>query len=156
MYFSENEWSELVLQKSANRELAEYEIDIGLKNVYWTVDGVRPLRDIAAEDQYELSGLVAQVRQLLELGLVVVVHEKSATIDPAFLDFLSDLLARELGPMGQIILEDTVRKFGCEKSRFPASNLPKLIDGLAREIGDANKESIFKDRVSAEIQRIKQ
>lgn len=156
MHHLENGWSELVLQKSANRDPAEYEIDIGLKNVYWTVDGVRSLSDIAAEGHYELQGLVQQVRQLLELGLFVVAHDKSAAIDQAFFDFLSDLLARELGPMGEIILEDAVRKFGCEKARFPASKLPKLIDGLAGEMGDANKESIFKDMVSAEIQGRKQ
>ncbi|MFZ1985290.1 MAG: hypothetical protein WAU91_12810 [Desulfatitalea sp.] len=156
MQLSKTEWAKLICRKAENQDIARYKIDFTLKNVYWAIDNVRTLSDIAVEGKYEPAALFDMVAQLVQLGLVVIPHDKSKALDPGFFDFLSDLLAKELGPMGTVLLDDALGNLGFGKSVFPVNCLSKLIDHLALEIGSAHKASIFKNTVAKEIQRRKE
>jgi hypothetical protein len=156
MQLSMTEWAKLICKRAENQDIARYKIDFTLKNVYWAIDNVRTLSDIAVEGKYEPAALFDMVAQLVQLGLVAIPHDKSKTLDPGFFDFLSDLLAKELGPMGKVLLNDALGNLGFGKNVFPVNSLPKLIDYLALEIGSAHKASIFKNTVAKEIQRRKE
>lgn len=156
MKISSNEWAELVPKIVENQDITQQKIDIKLRNVYWAIDGIRTLGEIATEGMYEPTMLIDLVKQLIDMGLVMVSHGMKNITDPGFFDFLSDLLTKELGPMGEVVLEDALGNLGFGKNNFPESSLPKLINILASEMGDARKADTFKTTIGAELQKRKQ
>jgi hypothetical protein len=155
MKISSTEWAELVPRIVENQDNTQHEIDIKLKNVFWAIDGMRTLGEIATEGMYEPTVLIDLVKQLMDMGLVVIGQGTKKVIDSGFFDFLSDLLKKELGPMGEIVLEDAVATLGFGKSNFPENSMPKLINLLAADMGDASKADSFKATVGAELQKRK-
>ena len=156
MDISSNEWAALIPKIVENQDITQHNIDIKLKNVYWAIDGIRTLGEVATEGMYEPTVLIDLVKQLMDKGLVTVAHGTKKVTDPGFFDFLSGLLTNELGPMGQIVLEDAVGNLGFGKNNFPESSMPKLINLLAEEMGDSGKADTFKAAVGAELQKRKQ
>jgi hypothetical protein len=156
MKISSTEWAKLVPKIVKNQDIAQHQIDIKLKNVYWAIDGIRTLGEIATEGMYEPTVLIDLVKKLMDMGLVMVGNDVKKFTDSGFFDFLSDLLKKELGPMGEIVLEDAVATLGFGKNNFPESNIPKLINLLAADMGDAGKADSFKADVGAELQKRKQ
>jgi hypothetical protein len=155
MQFLSNEWAGLIFKRTEHKDITRYKIDIRLKNVYWAIDGVRTLGDIASEGMYEPKALLDMIEKLVDLGFVIIAQGNSETMDRGFFDFLTDLLAKEIGPMGEIVLEDALGNLGFGINNFPDSSLPKLIDRLALEIGDARKAAVFKNTIAAELKRRK-
>jgi hypothetical protein len=156
MKISSTEWAEFVPKIVKNQDIAQHQIDIKLKNVYWAIDGIRTLGEIATEGMYEPTALIDLVKQLMDMGLVMVGHDMKKFADSGFFDFLSDLLKKELGPMGEVVLEDAVGTLGFGKNNFPESSIPKLINLLAADMGDTSKADSFKAAVGAELQKRKQ
>lgn len=149
MQQSQKEWSTLVFKKTGGSSPEQSDLALNLKNVYWAVDGVRTLSEIAEEGMYELEDLVAMVAQLAKMGLVTRTGEQDY-IEQATFQYISELLADQLGPMGDMVLEDAVQGLGYEKGNFPKNLLLKLLDALALEMEDADKASKFKQMVIKE------
>jgi hypothetical protein len=147
--------TDIVFKRVIDADYSRIVSKIKLVNVFLSIDGQRSVKTVASEDNYEIDELIPMVEQLIDLGLVMIAHENSKSVDPGFFDFLSDVLAKELGPMGEIILEDTLGNLGFKKGIFPKDSLQELIDRLSLEIGDTRKADIFKKTMAAEIQRMK-
>jgi hypothetical protein len=155
MQLSKDELAKLICRKAVDLDTARHQIDLRLKNVYWAIDGVRTFGDIAAEDRYEPAELIDIIEELIGMGLVEIAHPNGKAMDPAFLDFLSDVLSMELGPMGNILLDDALGSLGFVKNNFPEGRLPQLIDCLVLEIAGVGKAEFFKNTVAEELQRRK-
>lgn len=125
-------------------------LDLELKNVFWAIDGVRTAGEIAQEGMYDPSHLSDLIHKLVELGLIVPAEDKKIADKSIFL-FLSQLLSDQLGPIGETVLDDAVRSFGCSRVNFPSSQISELIDSLALEIGDMEKGRQFKKNVMEKL-----
>lgn len=154
MQRSSKDWSRLVFKKAGNGNTVEYGLDLRLTNVYWAVDGTRTIGEIAVQDRYEIKDLIELVAQLSDMGLVVAADHKDST-GQAIFGFLSSLLSDQLGPMGDIVLDDAVRNLGHAKANFPKNRLPILIEVLSQEMENADKAEFFKKIVSREFEWLK-
>ena len=130
------------------------DLDLGLKNLYWAIDGVRTVGEIAEEDMYDPGHLKEQLRKLVQLGLIAPAKDKKSVGKPVF-RFLSQLLSDQLGPMGDVVLDDAIMGLGYNRASFPSNRLPKLIDLLALEVGDPVKANQFKRMVAQELKTVK-
>jgi hypothetical protein len=121
-------------------------LDLKLKNVFWAIDGIRTAGEIAQEGMYDLSDLSDLIHKLVKLNLIVSVEDRNSA-DQSIFPFLSQLLSDQMGPIGDIVLDDTVSGFGFSRANFPSQQITALIDSLAMEIGDMEKGRQFKKDV---------
>ncbi|MBW2357715.1 MAG: hypothetical protein JRF21_03180, partial [Deltaproteobacteria bacterium] len=68
-----------------------------------------------------------------------------------FLDFLNAQLALSIGPIAEVIIEDTVDDLGHSLSKFPSHRAAELVDLLSREIQREEKRGIFKKNMVNKI-----
>jgi hypothetical protein len=68
------------------------------------------------------------------------------------MNYVSDRLSKEVGPMSEILLTDTVEELGYQVTHFPAFKLPELVNRLAIEIGDSEKSDSFSREILTRIQ----
>ncbi len=146
-----NDWSKRLYQKTSTRDLGD--MDLGLKNVYWAIDGVRTVGEIAKEGMYDLNHLIEQFWKLAQLGLIASTKDIKTSEKPVF-RFLSQFLSDQLGPMGDVVLDDAVKGLGYNRASFPLSRLPKLIDLLAQEVGDPAKANHFRRMVEQKLKTV--
>lgn len=142
------DWSNMLYEKASTTNPGN--LDLGLKNVYWAIDGIRTVGEIAKEDMYEPKHLEEQLRKLVQLGLIAPTEDKKRAGKPIF-RFLSQMLSDQFGPMGDVVLDDAIKGLGYNRDSFPSSRLPKLIDLLAMEVGDPQKANQFKRTVEQEL-----
>lgn len=146
--------TDIVFKRVIDADYSRIKNKIKLVNVFLAIDGQRSVKTVAREENYKIDELISMVEQLIDLGLVMVPHDNSTAMDSGFFDFLSDELAKELGPMGKIVLEDALGNLGFKKGILPKGSLQKLIDRLSQEMGDARKADNFKKTMAAEIQKM--
>jgi hypothetical protein len=151
MHNLSNDGLNILYQKVSTTEPGN--LDLGLKNVYWAVDGVRTVGEIAKEDMYEPEHLEEQLRKLLRLGLILPTKDIKS-VDKSVFVFLSKLLTDQLGPMGDVVLDDAINELGYDRNSFPSTRLPKLIDLLSQEVGDPGKADKFVQMVAEKLKTV--
>lgn len=144
MDYSLQELSEMIFKKSETINISDLSLDIKMLNIYWAMDGSRDLKTVARDDAYDLEELAANVQNLLRMGALEVNQAIPGFIDKKTLDILTQNLSRAIGPMADIIVEDTISDMGYSLSTFPNHKLEQLINQLALEIRDVEGSENFK------------
>lgn len=152
MQLSNNEWPEMVFKRAQSADLSQKTMDVELSNVFWAIDGKRSLGDIASTGNYDVKRLLDIVQQLVSQGLVEATPAKANIVPPEFMNYVSDRLSKDVGPMSEILLADTTEDLGYQISRFPAFKLLELVSRLATEIGDPEKSSSFSREILARVE----
>lgn len=148
MDYSLQELSEMVFRKSENVNISDLSLDIKMQNIYWAMDGSRDLKTVAREDAYDLEELTANVQNLLKMGLLETSQVMPGVVDKETLDMLTQNFSRAIGPMADIIVEDTISDMGYSLSSLPNQKLEQLINQLALEIRDVEGSENFKSSMS--------
>jgi hypothetical protein len=95
------------------------------------LDGLHTLGEIAEETGLELKDVLAAAKELFEQGLT---ENKAVTISSAFVDNLKALVVNIVGPVGEIIVEDTLYDLGVSEAALPKRMIPALLRSLESEI----------------------
>jgi len=147
--------SQTVFKRIDQTDVSDHNLDVGMKNVLWAIDGQKSLGTIAKEDRYDLNDLTQKTRELLQLGLIQVARASDTSIDREFVDFLTDQLSYHLGPVSAMIIDEVAKGIGNPILDFPLHNLRRLIDKLAMEIQGEEDTRIFKSKMETEAKRKK-
>lgn len=142
------ELSEMTFIQSKNVNISDLSRDIKLLNVVWAMDGSRDLKTVAREDAYDLEELATNVQNLVTLGALEVNQALAGIVDKEFFDILTQNLSQAIGPMADILVEDTISDMGHSISSFPINKLEKLVNQLAQEIQDENSSKSFKNSMA--------
>ncbi len=140
--------SQVVFKRSEHANLSGHKLDVTLQNVVWAIDGKRSLDDIAREDHYDLEDLAEKANQLLTLGVIEPHKSSHATLDQAFVSFLSRQLSKSIGPVTDILISDTAEALGHPLTMFPVNKLSHFIDLLSQEIQGHEDRAAFKRTMS--------
>jgi hypothetical protein len=88
-----------------------------------------------------LAGLLAQ-------GLIEPVQREIPPLDRSFLNAMRANLARAIGPMAEILMEEVLVEMGLDASRIPVEQAAELINRIALEIpGDAGRIQFKKSMI---------
>ena len=150
MPYSKQEWLQTIFEKADQGDLETESLELALKNVYWAVDGVRTIGEIAEENMYAPEELISLINVLSEKGLVTPKKPQGMVEDATF-HLILTLLSDQLGPMGEIVLQDAVKSLGHQVSSFPKERMPKLIETLSKEMGDSGNVKHFQQTVLEQI-----
>lgn len=95
------------------------------------LDGVNTLADVARLTGMPLASVLGAAQELHQQGLVLL---NTTRVDPGFLRDLTGLLVDLVGPMGEIILEDTLLDLGFDKTNVPARAIGELLTELKGQL----------------------
>ncbi|MEJ2157182.1 MAG: hypothetical protein P8X96_17750 [Desulfobacteraceae bacterium] len=142
------ELSEMTFKHVKNVNVSDLSLDIKMTNIFWSMDGSRDFKTVAREDGYDPEELVAGVQALIKMGALEVDQVLAGNVDTKTLDIITQNLSQAIGPMADILVEDTISDMGHSLSTLPNHKLKQLVNQLALEIPDAESSASFKSSVA--------
>jgi DNA-binding FadR family transcriptional regulator len=117
------------------------------------IDENKPIGKIAREVGMNLVSLRETLHKLLTLGLVEPVDKAGAVLNGRFITDLREQLARAVGPMADVLIEETLDEMRISLSRIPVHLGADLIGNLARQIPREEKRVEFQKAMIEKIPR---
>lgn len=125
--------------------------EVNLKPEAWRVlaqvNGVRSLAEIAQAIGLDESGVSRIAVTLYEAGVLEVaagaVAPPRATIDGAFFDEVAHELARAMGPLAEVVLDNEIDRLGENRTLFPRDRIADLVEGVSEAIPNEAKRVNF-------------
>ncbi|MBM3127740.1 MAG: hypothetical protein FJ009_03795 [Chloroflexi bacterium] len=136
--------------------------EINLKPEAWRVlsqvDGVRTLAEIAQRTGMDAATASAIADTLLQAHILEIASERATpaqlTVNSAFFDGIALELARAMGPMARLIVEDAIAALGETQEKFPRERLADLVERVSEEIRDPKKRIHFQQVMLEAIRKI--
>ncbi len=136
--------------------------EINLKPEAWRilsqVNGTRTLGEIAQAVGMapETASQIAET--LLKARILEVAGEGAssiaATVDAAFFKEVARELARAIGPLATVIIEDVIAALGEKPDSFPRERLAELVEQVSEEIREPNKRLRFQQVMLEAIRKV--
>lgn len=151
MDVSSGDISAMVFGRILRDDLGEFSLDGHMLMVLMELDGKKNLATIAKKMGLNMVTMRATILKLLQLKLIEPLEDAVSVVDEDFFDFLNNQLSLSIGPIAEVIIEDTVNDLGHSLSKFPSHLAAELVDLLSREIQREEKRSIFKKNMVDKI-----
>jgi hypothetical protein len=126
---------------------SEFVMDIDMVRILVSLDGKTPIKNIAQHTQVTSGRLRNSVEKLINLGIIEALENKPQVLDQVFLNFLSTSMARMVGPIASILIDDAMADLGHERASFPIQQVAELIDVLSLEIQQKEKRLAFQENM---------
>jgi DNA-binding IclR family transcriptional regulator len=144
MTASQEEIAQTVYRRLEIGDIGEYSLDDRMLGVLMELDGEKDVGSIALAVGLSVPDTHDALVQLAKHNFVESNDDMVAVIDASFFEFLTAQLARAIGPIAGVVLEDTVADLGHTMSAFPRDQTAELVDALSREIQREEKKRRFK------------
>lgn len=154
MDFSSKTAPGLYFRKRMRKDPQTVSLDADMIRLLLVIDEHKSIYQIAAEVEMDAVTFKATLQRLLEQGLIEAVPKKIPLLDKTFLHTVRLNLSRAIGPMAQIILDDTVAEMRLDPSGIPVNQAADLINHLALEIPDENTRIQFKKAMIPIINKV--
>lgn len=142
----------MVFRQAVLKSTGDFSIDHRTLAILLEFDANRTVAQIARRLNIDLEPIYAVVRRLSGLGLIEPVTDAATALDPAVINFLTQHLARAVGPLAAVLVEDEILDLGYETDQFPKVRLRDLINRLSACIRKENKKKDFLAAVAELIQ----
>jgi hypothetical protein len=126
----------LVYQKTARQHNGQISLDGQMLKLLLAIDGKKNLATIGQEIGMNADTLTVAVAKLSDMGIIVPVQAAERYLDRAFLNAAKAHLAKALGPMAQLLIEDAAADLEVALDRIPIDRAAEFINALAVEIPD--------------------
>ncbi len=148
-----------VIFKLSNGDVAG---EINLKPEAWRVltqvNGERSVAEIAKSIGMDEPTVTQIADSLFKAGVLQVaggsVALPNASVDAAFFDQVTRELARAMGPLAEIIIDDEIDKLGEKRDAFPRERIPDLVAGVSEAIRDEGKRVKFQQVMLEAIRKL--
>ena len=148
-----------VIFRLSNKELSG---EVTLTPVVWRVlvqfDGTRTVAEIAQGLKLEESGVGQIAETLYRSGILQVAPGSVApprpTVNGAFIEQITTELARAIGPLAALTLEDEIAALDEIQESFPRERIPELIERLGQAISDDARRLRFQQVMLAAIRKL--
>ncbi len=121
----------------------EFTIDILMVRVLVSLDGKKRISRVYQETQIPMDQLRESVAKLVEQGLIELVRGRERILDMAFFDAFTMMLARVVGPIASVLVDEAISDLGLDRARFPVNRVAELIGAVSSEIQQTEKRLDF-------------
>jgi len=146
--------SRLVLKRKVRADLGEVSLDSEMLQVLMELDGTKNLAQVARSLNMNMKHLRGILNKLYSLQIIEVATDAMPTLGKDFFNTLSGELARAMGPIADVVIEDEISDMGEVKSRFPARRAAELVDLLARQIIREERKVAFQQSMVKKLREI--
>jgi hypothetical protein len=136
--------SGLFFRKVIGRDVRQVSLDADMIRLLLAIDERKSLYQIAAEVEMDSAVFKAALRRLIDQGLIQSVPRPPALLGRTFVQVVAMHLARAIGPMAQILIDDCLADLGLDPAGIPVDQGAELVNRIALEIPDESKRSAFK------------
>jgi hypothetical protein len=155
---STSPWSNVVFRLSTSELTGEINLKPEAWRILSQVDGVRPLSEIAERIGMDLATANRVAETLLQARILEIAagapQPAQMTVDAAFFRQVGIELARAIGPLASVILEDAIAALGERQDRFPRERLADLIERVSEEIPDSARRLRFQQVMLEAIRKM--
>jgi hypothetical protein len=144
MDFISKSAASLYFRKRIRKDLAPVSLDADMIRLLLAIDERKSLYQIAAEVDMDAAAFKTNLKKLLEQGLIESVQKAGALVDKSFLPSLRMNLARMIGPMADIVVDDSVAELRLDAAAIPLEQAAEIINRVALEIPDEDGRIRFK------------
>lgn len=140
MEFTAKNAAGLYFRKKIPKDLQTVSLNADMIRLLLAIDERKSLYQIAAEVEMDASAFKKALRRLLEQGLLETVQKSISLLSKSFLDAVHLNLSRAIGPMAQIVLEETLAEMNLDPRGIALDQAAELINHLSLEISsDENR-----------------
>ena len=130
----------------------EIRLNADMIRLLMVIDESKDLLQISKETGMDISMLNQILSKLFKLKLIEPVKKSNRFLGKKFLEDLRLNLSAAVGPMAQILIEDTVAEMELKMSEIPDHQAAELISNIAREVPEENNQIKFK-KIMIEIMK---
>ncbi|WP_419664001.1 hypothetical protein [Desulfosarcina variabilis] len=153
MPLSAAEMSHAVFQPTIPAGLEKYTCTSHMLTLLTALDGSENLAAIAKKSGLPLKDALLATSHLMKANLITIVDGAGQHLDGAFFQELKAELSIAVGPIAEIIIEDSIRDLGHSMDAFPAYQAAELVELLAQEIQKENLRVDFQQKMLASLQK---
>ena len=125
--------------------------EINIKSAEWNIltqmDGVRSVGEISNALNVDEIGVTKILYGLYSEGLLEVVEKPKPppekVVGREFFKRVDDELAKALGPIASVIVDDQITEMGEQRNAFPRNKAAELVEAVSSEITDEGKRIRF-------------
>ena len=136
--------TKMFFRKVTPADSNEIRLNADMIRLLMVIDENRDLLQISNEVGMDISMLNQILSKLLKLKLIEPVEKRNRFLSKKFLEDLRLNLSQAIGPMAQILIEDTVAEMELKMSEIPEHQAAELISNIAREVPEENNQIEFK------------
>ena len=115
------------------------------------VDGVLTLGNISARTNTPIKDIMSAAEELLKQGLVDIAV--APTVNPEFIQEVTQITVNLMGPMGEIVVEDAMYDLDLSQNALPESAVPKLLREIHKQFSREEWRRTFEQDVRTVCQR---
>jgi len=136
--------TKMFFRKVTPADSNEIRLNADMIRLLMVIDENKDLLQISNEVGMDISMLNQILSKLLKLKLIKPVEKRNRFLSKKFLEDLRLNLSQTIGPMAQILIEDTVAEMELKMSEIPEHQAAELISNIAREVPEENNQIEFK------------
>jgi DNA-binding transcriptional MocR family regulator len=155
MDFTSNKAAALYFRKKIRKDLQTVSLNADMIRLLLAVDERKSLYQIAAELEMDAATIKTNLKRLLEQGLIESISKASGLMENSFLPAVRMNLARVIGPMADIVVEDSVAELNLDAAGIQLEQAAELINRLALEIPDEDDRIRFKKSMIPVLNQVK-
>lgn len=145
----------LYFRKRIRKDLEPVSLDADMIRLLLAIDERKSLYQIAAEVEMGAAAFKKNLKKLLEQGLIEAVQRRAARVDQRFLPTLRMNLARVIGPMADIVVDDCMAELKLDAAAIALEQAAELINRIALEIPSEDGRIRFKKSMIAILNQVK-
>ncbi len=149
---------DMVFKMSTNKTPKEVNLRAEEWKALANINGTKSIAEIAdglGLSEFDISRIIYR---LYKEGLIEETEKPkpmpSEIVNGNFFHLLEETLAKVMGPMASIIIDEKTMMLKHEKTAFPKSNLAKLIEYVSNEISDEAKRISFQQSMLGVIKNM--
>jgi DNA-binding MarR family transcriptional regulator len=142
-------------RKRIRRDLPSVSLNADMIRLLLAIDERKSLYQISAEAEMDAPTFKRTLGRLLEQGLIEPVQRATLPLDHTFLHATRLNLARVIGPMAEILIDEVLAEMSIRSSRIPADQAAEIINRLAREIPEEHSQIQFKKLMIPILNKVK-
>jgi len=135
---------QIFYRKVIRKDNDQISLDADMIRLLIAIDENKSLYQIANEVDMRTDTLRINLEKLLKQGLIEPVKKDLPVLDKIFLQALKINLSKVIGPMAEILIEETVSDMELTAPGIPVHQAAELITTLSHEIPDEEKRIEFK------------
>ena len=138
------EQPKIFFRKITPADSNEIRLNADMIRLLMVIDENKDLLQISNEAGMDISMLNQLLSKLLKLKLIESVEKKTQFLSKKFIEDMKTNLSQAVGPMAQIIIEDTLAEMELKMSEIPGHQAAELISNIARVVPEENNQIEFK------------
>jgi hypothetical protein len=125
--------------------------DPDMLKLLMAIDEGKSVLQIAKEINMDPVVFRESFLRLFKLKLIEEVKQKVVYADEGFLTRLRETLVNLVGPLGEMLMEETAEKMNFESTKIPKSSVADFVYQVAKEIPGDKEQAEFKRLMIQEI-----